>query len=139
MLRKYIVVVFLYLIIISNIKADGFGNIILLDGRWANTLINVSYTLEKNNGTVINGFSDFDGWIRFNETISETIFLTLDFNIHWDWSEEFDEDFIEDLYFEHGFNILDVNVDRFTRKVEIELNGTEKYILVISLPIRRLR
>ncbi|MCL2609922.1 MAG: hypothetical protein FWD94_08480 [Treponema sp.] len=142
MLKKCIVIALLHLMNISNVHADSFGNVVLIDELGSSAFINVSYTITRSNGNSVNGLSDSAGWINFTqEAANEPVLLTLDFGgDDWDWSEEFDDSAPESLnalYLDRGFIVLDVAVDAFTRHAAVELDGTENYILIVSLPVAR--
>jgi hypothetical protein len=140
MFKKLLVIIFLGFTGVVNINADDHGDILLTDDWRSTVFINVNYQIIKKNGQTINGLSDINGWIKYNETINETFTLLLDFNsnLDWDWSEDKNEDenyaFINELELNYGYRIIDVHVGSYSRTVKIELNGNEKYILVVVFP-----
>ena len=122
---------------ISNTTPENYGKIILIDED-ASLFINVSYTLTKKDGNVITGFSDSDGWINYPDEIKERFKLVLNLDSDLDWKVLRYDDldavyaFTDNLCDNYGYKIVFGRLDGYEQNVEIDLDGNEKYILVIG-------
>ena len=121
--------------------ADGYGNILLVDDRGPSVLIHVNYTITKNNGQLINGISNDEGWIKFNEPINENFILLLDFDSDdWDWAGDPDEiNALGEKLTELGYEMVFGSMKRgYSRTVKIKLDGKKKYILCVGFQTYRI-
>jgi hypothetical protein len=133
MLKRILVIIFL-IINIVNIKADEFGDIFLTNG-FDTVFENVEYTIIKDNGEKINGFSNDNGWIKYNELLNGKFNLFLDFD-NWDGegietTYEKINSMMNLLIDEYGYKLLIVEIDRHIYGIEIELDSNERYVFVV--------
>jgi hypothetical protein len=132
-MAKKMGLILFFILFASKVIADEPGDILLV-AYWGEYIINVDYTtMTKSKGKRINGRAGEDGWIRFNESMTDDYILYLDFDsFSWDWAgnEEDVENMIKLL--EGEYTIMYAVEDRYTHMVEVELEAGEKYIIMVE-------
>ena len=110
-----------------------YGDIILVDDSRSIALANVSYTITKEDRSIITGISDSYGWIRLDNAIKGKYTLSLYWDADWDAYEPENPNEIdtltEHLYTDLGYNDVFVEMKWYDDNIDIELEGGKKYII----------